>query len=99
MSIGIDGPSGRDRKSRSATDYKTRFAQWLRHNSEHYLLEAVQAEMAADYLDRAGPVGDRTPAAFFWRHVFVPVYRLLPWPVRQRLIHAMPGSHRKSWSH
>ena len=82
----------------TAVDARTRFAQWLRTNSEHYLLEAVQTELAADYLDRAGPVGDSGPKAFFWRRIFVPVYRLLPWTVRQKLIQAMPGSHRQTWS-
>ncbi|MGH8930541.1 MAG: hypothetical protein ACRDZO_07885 [Egibacteraceae bacterium] len=73
------------------------FARWLRRNSEHYLLEAVQTDLARTYLGREGPVGARGPAPFFWRHVFVPVYRRMPWALRQRLIQSMPGSHRRSW--
>ena len=74
------------------------FARWLRSNSEHYLLEAVQTDLARSYLGREGPVGARGPMPFFWRHVFVPVYRRLPWLLRQRLMQSMPGSHRRTWS-
>lgn len=74
-----------------------RFAQWLRRNGEHYLIESVQTELARRYLGRPGGAGDSGPAAFFWRRVFVPVYRRLPWRFRRALIQAMPGSHRRSW--
>jgi hypothetical protein len=33
----------------------------------------------------------------FWRQVFVPVYRLLPWRIRRFTIQSLPGSHRKEW--
>lgn len=92
--------------------------EWLRRNSEHYLIEAAQADMARRYLGRVpgtpGQSGQpalpgqggrwgaaRRPGegltAAFWRRVYVPVYRRIPWSVRRRLIVAMPGSHRRSW--
>lgn len=75
------------------------FAQWLRVNAQRYLLEAAQRDLAARYRgDAAAPVGPSGPLAVFWRHVFVPAYRLLPWPVRHRVIRAMPGSHRRHWT-
>ena len=73
------------------------FNEWLRHNSERYLLEAAQEKLARRYLARPGPAHPGGPADFFWRRVFVPVYRLLPWRLRQSVIVALPGSHRRHW--
>jgi hypothetical protein len=66
------------------------FFEWLRSNSEEYLLEAAQRDMAARY---GIPV--RPPeGSFFWRRIFTPIYRLLPWTLRRSITSAMPGSHR-----
>ncbi len=70
---------------------------WVRTNSEKYLLEATQADLARQY-GRSGPVGRKTPEVVFWKYVFVPLYRRLPWEVKHRVIRAMPGSHRKDWT-
>jgi hypothetical protein len=73
------------------------FGQWLRHNSEHYLLEAAQQEMARRYLPPERQ--PRAPGgAFFWRRLFVPLYRRVPWGVRAAIIGLMPGSHRRTWT-
>jgi hypothetical protein len=74
------------------------FFEWMRSNSEHYLLEAAQRDMARKYLDRSGPVRKRGGMAFLWRNVFTPIYRLLPWSLRRAIIQAMPGSHRRTWT-
>ncbi len=74
-----------------------RFFAWVRRNSEKYLLEAVQADLAAEYLGRPGPVGARSLQVLFWKRVFAPLYRRLPWRVRHRIILAMPGSNRRPW--
>jgi hypothetical protein len=73
-----------------------RMAGWLRRNSERYLLEAAQGELARQ-VGRSPPVRVTGPAALFWRRVFVPVYRRLPWSVRRRVMSRMPGSHRRAW--
>ena len=70
---------------------------WLRRNSEHYLIEAAQDDMARRYLGEMPDHRDGGVAAAFWRKVYVPVYRRIPWSVRSRLIVAMPGSHRRPW--
>jgi hypothetical protein len=74
-----------------------RFGEWLRSNSERFLLEEAQEEMARRYL---GP--DRQPGrrrgAFFWRRLFVPAYRRVPWGLRNAIIQMMPGSHRRAWT-
>jgi hypothetical protein len=75
-----------------------RFFQWLRSNSEQYLLEAAQRDMARKYLDRPGPVVHAGAKAWFWRSIFTPVYRLLPWGLRRRIMQLMPGSHRRRWA-
>jgi hypothetical protein len=71
--------------------------EWLRRNSEDYLLEAAQRDMARKYLGRPGPVNQRGSTGWFWRHLFTPAYRLLPWWFRRRVIQLMPGSHRRRW--
>jgi hypothetical protein len=75
----------------------TRLFQWVRSNSQKYLLEAVQADLARQYLDRPPTVGPRTLQRTFWKRVFVPLYRRLPWTVKHFIILAMPGSHRRQW--
>jgi hypothetical protein len=71
--------------------------EWLRRNSERYLVEAAQADMARRYLGHVPGAPESGVAAAFWRRVYVPVYRRIPWPIRRRLITAMPGSHRRPW--
>jgi hypothetical protein len=67
------------------------FFEWLRANSEEHLLAAAQRDMAARYglpaPARGGPL--------FWRRIFTPAYRLLPWRLRRTIMAAMPGSHRR----
>src|SRR6266508_3312368 len=53
--------------------------------------------MARRYLNRPGPVQEAGLGPFFWRRVFVPVYRRLPWELRRSVIQALPGSHRRRW--
>jgi hypothetical protein len=74
-----------------------RFFEWVRRNSEKYLLEAAQAELALRYLGRPAPVGRRGLKELFWKRLFVPVYRRLPWRLRHAAILGMPGSHRRTW--
>ena len=74
-----------------------RASRWLRHNSEHYLLLDAQTRMAAVY-GRPGPPPPRGATEIFWRKVFAPAYRHLPWKVRSTMIQRMPGSHRRDWS-
>jgi hypothetical protein len=70
---------------------------WLRTNAEHYLLVDAHRKLA----DRFGSPPPRPPKGLketFWLKVFAPLYGLLPWPVRHRVMKAMPGSHRKTWA-
>ena len=69
-----------------------RFFEWLRRNSEEYLLEASQRDMAKRF-GLPAPKGRR--GAILWRYLFTPIYRLLPWRLRKAIIVAMPGSHRR----
>ena len=71
--------------------------EWLRRNSERYLLEAAQDDMARRYLGTMPQHPASGVVDAFWRRVYVPVYRRIPWAVRRRLIVAMPGSHRRPW--
>jgi len=69
---------------------------WLRKNSERYLQEAAERDTAARY-GRVAPALRRRPVDLFWRQVFVPIYRALPWRARLLMLRSMPGSHRKQW--
>ncbi|HEX2355395.1 MAG TPA: hypothetical protein VHI50_02900 [Micromonosporaceae bacterium] len=70
------------------------FTHWLRENAQQYLLRDAQARVARAHGGTPPPVR----GSFFWRRIFVPAYRLLPWALRRRVMAAMPGSHRKQWS-
>ncbi|MGH3403631.1 MAG: hypothetical protein ACRDRJ_14205 [Streptosporangiaceae bacterium] len=75
----------------------TRFFQWVRSNSQKYLLEAAQTDLASRYLGQPGPVSPPGLQVLFWKRLFVPLYRRLPWSIRRAIILAMPGSHRQGW--
>jgi hypothetical protein len=73
------------------------FSAWLRRNSEYYLLEAAQRDVARRHGVPPPKRKGGGPLAPFWRYIFVPVYRLLPWSLRRWIMHLMPGSHRRRW--
>lgn len=73
------------------------FSRWLRTNSEHYLLADAQARAAVNY-GKPVPRPPHRTRELFWRKVFVPVYRRLPWSTRHLTMGLMPGSHRQQWS-
>jgi hypothetical protein len=73
------------------------FSQWLRRNSEHYLMIAAHEQMARQHATRA-PRPPRGLKELFWLRLFAPIYRALPWPVRHRIMQSMPGSHRQRWA-
>lgn len=73
------------------------FFQWLRSNSEHYLLIAAQKQVAGRHGGRA-PRPPHGLAEFFWLRIFAPLYRALPWPLRHKIMLLMPGSHRRQWA-
>jgi hypothetical protein len=83
----VDGRSGRDRVLPVGTDQ---------------LREVPAGEPCRPTwpgVPRAPPtVGRRDPQVLFWKHLFVPLYRRLPWKVKHVVILAMPGSHRARWS-
>lgn len=74
------------------------FTQWLRVNSEHYLLRDAQTRLSAAYGHGRPPSEGGGVRRVFWTKVFVPAYRLMPWPLRHRILQQMPGSHRKTWT-
>lgn len=73
------------------------FSEWLRRNSEHYLLIAAQARVGRQHGTRT-PRPPHGPREFFWLRVFTPLYRAIPWPLRHKLMLALPGSHRRQWA-
>jgi hypothetical protein len=71
-------------------------SHWLRATSEHHLMVAAQEKIAAKY--HVTPPQRPRGAEVFWRRVFVPVVRALPWPVRSGVLRRLPGSHRETWT-
>jgi hypothetical protein len=59
----------------------------MRERSEHYLRLAAMEDLRRRYPEgTTAPFHERGGA--FWRSVFVPVYRRLPWEVKQRAMRA-----------
>ena len=60
----------------------------LREQAEHHLRVAAMEELRGRH-----PAGTKQayqePGAFFWRGIFVPLYRRIPWTVKQRAMHAL----------
>jgi hypothetical protein len=71
-------------------------SKWLRANSEHYLLCDAQDRMARK-MGFNPPNKPSGPKERFWRQLFIPVYRLMPWFVKKWIMNSMPGSHRRDW--
>lgn len=67
---------------------------WLRTNSQHYLLRDSQARIARKH----GYAPPDTAGSFFWTSIFLPIYRVMPWGLRKRIMVAIPGSHTKQWA-
>lgn len=73
------------------------FPTWLRVNAEKHLLMVAQQRVAkrnnlASPLPRLGAKGK------FFTKIFAPIYRVLPWSLRSKVLQLMPGSHRQQWS-
>ncbi|HWN25733.1 MAG TPA: hypothetical protein VNP37_02115 [Actinomycetospora sp.] len=81
-----------------ATRRRPSFSRWLRENSEHYLMIDAHERLARRYSGTRPPTRPHGAVELFWRRVFAPLYRALPWPLRHRVMRAMPGSHRRTWS-
>jgi hypothetical protein len=71
-------------------------SRWLRATSEHHLMVAAQEKIAVKY--HVTPPRRPQGMEVFWRRVFVPVVRALPWPVRSGVLQRLPGSHRQTWT-
>jgi hypothetical protein len=56
--------------------------QRLRDRSEHYLMQAAIREIGAGAAGTVKPYRER--GGLLWRFVFVPIYRRVPWTVKQR---------------
>lgn len=74
------------------------FSEWLRSNSQYYLVAASQEEIAKRH-GVPGPVRYGGLAEFFWLSIFAPLYRILPWKLRHAVMRSMPGSHRRHWDY
>jgi hypothetical protein len=60
----------------------------LRERAEHHLTLAAMDDLRARY-PQAATEPYRQRRAFFWRRVFVPLYRRVPWAVKARAMHTL----------
>ena len=60
----------------------------LRERAEHHLRVAAMAELRQRYPDGTTRAYQER-GAWFWRRVFVPLYRSIPWTVKERAMHAL----------
>jgi hypothetical protein len=64
-----------------------RMKRRLRDRSEHYLMLDSVRRLGAGLPGTSKPYGAR--GGVLWRHLFVPVYRRLPWGLKQRAMAAL----------
>jgi hypothetical protein len=60
----------------------------LRAQSEHHLRLAAMEKLRRRHPESTAPPY-HPPGAAFWRWIFVPVYRRLPWSVKRRAMTAL----------
>ena len=79
---------------------KTTFGQWLRKNAEKFLLEAATDDIASHYPNLcAKPYRKNGLGPFIWRNIFVPIYLMIPWSLRKKMIlmSSYPTGKRPQW--
>lgn len=67
----------------------------LRERAEGALRRAVLSELGRDQPGTVEPYRPKDDR--FWRVVFVPVYRRIPWSAKERAMHAL-GMTAKGWT-
>jgi hypothetical protein len=67
----------------------------LRRRSEHHLRLAVLRDLGRGQPGTTEPYRER--GGLVWRVAFVPLYRRLPWTVKDRAMHAL-GMTAKGWT-
>lgn len=79
---------------------KKSFGQWIRKNAEKYLLEAAADDMAIKYHELCEkPYRESGFGHLFWRKIFVPIYLMVPWSIRRKIIFmtSYPPGKRPHW--
>ncbi len=64
-----------------------RMKRRLRDRSEHYLMLDSVRRLGAGLPGTSKPYRERS--GMLWRHLFVPLYRRLPWGLKQRAMSAL----------
>lgn len=73
--------------------------QRLRDRAEHHLRVAAMEELRRRRPAGTVPAYREPGGALFWRSVFVPLYRRVPWEVKARAMHALGmTAERSGWT-
>jgi len=76
------------------------FGHWLRKNAEKHLQEAAADDLIARYPESCEqPYREKGLSNIFWRNIFVPIYLVIPWSIRKKIILASsyPSGKRPHW--
>ena len=76
------------------------FGHWLRKNAEKHLQEAAADDLIVRYPESCEqPYREKGLSNIFWRNIFVPIYLMIPWSIRKKIILASsyPGGKRPHW--
>ncbi|MGI9553636.1 MAG: hypothetical protein ACR2NC_01825 [Thermodesulfobacteriota bacterium] len=76
------------------------FGGWLRKNAEKHLMQAAADDMAGNYREcTSKSYREKGFGPFFWRKIFVPVYLMVPWKIRKKIIlmSSYSGVDRPKW--
>ncbi len=76
------------------------FGHWLRKNAEKHLQEAAADDLIARYPESCEkPYREKGLSNIFWRNIFVPIYLVIPWSIRKKIILASsyPNGKRPHW--
>lgn len=72
--------------------------QQLRDRAEHHLRIAAMEDLRARH-PQGTSAPYREPGALFWRRVFVPLYRRIPWETKERAMRALGmTAERAGWT-
>jgi hypothetical protein len=72
--------------------------QRLRDRAEHHLRLAAMEDLRRRHPAGTAPAYQE-PGAVFWRRVFVPLYRRVPWEVKERAMHTLGmTAERAGWT-
>ena len=86
----VGTPGARPGQHPAALPPKPSLPRRMRSSGERALMEASMRRLGA----RAGSPAPHAAAGWFWRSVFAPVYSVIPWGIKRRMVAMTSGVKR-----